>query len=87
MSPRKGLYKAFLVRLWWVGERKEGVCRASIEDAETHERTGFAGVEGMFAFLSQQAEGMARSEEGDGQTQPDAEGSDGGEVKGNRRDD
>jgi hypothetical protein len=43
-------YLAYMMRLWW-DNTDEGVWRASLEDPHTGERTGFASLEALFAFL------------------------------------
>lgn len=49
-------YRAFLLRLW--KERIAGVesLRASLEDAQTHERRRFGDLENLFAFLRKLAD-------------------------------
>ncbi len=49
-------YRVFLLRLW--KERIAGVesLRASLEDAQTHERRRFGDLENLFAFLRKQAD-------------------------------
>lgn len=46
-------YLAYLLRLWRDSD-VENVWRASIESPDTGERRGFAGLDGLFAFLQQQ---------------------------------
>ena len=45
-------YLSYLLRLWREGGGK-AEWRASLEDPYTGERTGFASVEALFAFLRQ----------------------------------
>ena len=42
---------SFLLRLWQIRRGEGLVWQASIENARTRERTGFATVEGLLAFL------------------------------------
>ncbi len=45
---------AFLVRLWRVDDERHPTWRASIQDAHTGERCGFADLKGLFRFLEEQ---------------------------------
>jgi hypothetical protein len=56
-SPR---YLAFLLRLWCVDVEDGIVWRASLEDAHTGERRGFADLQIMYVFLVQQLEAASR---------------------------
>jgi hypothetical protein len=47
-------YLSYLLRLWQIRSGGELVWRASLESARTGERTGFASVDALFAFLQQQ---------------------------------
>jgi len=42
---------AYLLRLWRIGEGKEAVWRASLQDVRTGERIGFPGLEEAFGYL------------------------------------
>ncbi len=46
-------YKSYLLRLWRNGSTNSTGWRASVEDARTGERFGFASLEELFAFLMQ----------------------------------
>jgi len=48
-------YLSYLLRLWQESAG-EGIWRASLEDPHTGERTGFASLEDLFAFLQQRIE-------------------------------
>lgn len=50
-SPRD--YRAFVVRLWRVRGREGPDWRASLEDAHTGDRHGFADLEHLIEFLEQ----------------------------------
>ena len=54
MKGRKRPYLAYLVRLWQVRDEGLGGWRASVEDAHTGERWGFAGPLELLAFLQEQ---------------------------------
>lgn len=45
---------AYLLRLWRVKDKGKTHWRASLENAHTGERKGFAGLDELFAFLQQQ---------------------------------
>ena len=45
---------AYLLRLWQVKDEGKTRWRASLENAHTGERKGFAGLDALFAFLRQQ---------------------------------
>jgi hypothetical protein len=47
-------YQAYLLRLWRVNTGRGTVWHASLEDARTGERRGFADLENLFAFLREQ---------------------------------
>ena len=47
-------YLAYLLRLWQVGSGQEATWRASLEDAHTGERQGFADLDDLFHFLRQE---------------------------------
>lgn len=52
-------YQSYLLRLWWVDENGHSTWRASLENARTGTRIGFADLEQLFAFLIRQTEGDA----------------------------
>ncbi len=53
-EPRE--YFSYLLRLWKVSGAGPPVWRASLEDARTGERIGFADLDILFAFLKEQIE-------------------------------
>jgi hypothetical protein len=58
MNTEPNHYLAFLLRLWpGTAGQAGGGCRATLEDARTGERLGFASLEQLFAHLMQLAEG------------------------------
>ncbi len=52
-------YQAYLLRLWQVRNGEEAHWRASVQDARTGERHGFAGLEALFEFLRARTEGRS----------------------------
>jgi hypothetical protein len=54
-TPRSG-YVAYLLRLWQVRNGKEAHWRASLQEAYTGERHGFASLEALFEFLRARTE-------------------------------
>ncbi len=54
MDAQSEDYLAYLLRLWRVRDVDESQWRASLEDAETGERRGFANIERLCEFLQQQ---------------------------------
>ena len=59
MGEEEQRYKSYLVRLWQTASSGEWVWRASIENAHTGERKGFARLELLFQFLEEKAGGTA----------------------------
>lgn len=53
MAAQSPEYMAFLLRLWAVREADVLQWRASLEDAQTGERRGFADLERLCEFLEQ----------------------------------
>jgi hypothetical protein len=51
MSERERPYLAYLLRLWQVAREYGTGRRASLENAHSGERRGFASLEELFAFL------------------------------------
>jgi hypothetical protein len=58
MDTQRRRYLAYLVRLWQAGSEEEPAWRASVENAHTGERHGFASLGELFEFL--QVETAAR---------------------------
>jgi hypothetical protein len=56
MADTEHRYKAFLVRLWQERSGGEWVWRASLEDAHSHVRKGFADLERLSAYLRELTE-------------------------------
>ncbi|MBN1936726.1 MAG: hypothetical protein JW934_18845 [Anaerolineae bacterium] len=50
------VYLSYLLRLWWTSSDGKGVWRASLTDALTKKRTGFASLEALFEFLKERTE-------------------------------
>jgi hypothetical protein len=50
-------YLSYLLRLWRTGTGETWTWRASLEDARTGERQGFASLNLLFAFLENETEG------------------------------
>ena len=59
MTSQRPGYQAYLLRLWQVRNGQEIHWRASLQDAHTSERHGFAGLEALFEFLRARTEGMS----------------------------
>ena len=51
MSEQERCYLSYLLRLWQIESKGQLVWRASLEDARTGERQGFASIEALLAFL------------------------------------
>jgi hypothetical protein len=51
VRKREMPYLAYLLRLWQVREKGEARWRASVENAHTGERRGFAGLADLVTFL------------------------------------
>jgi hypothetical protein len=54
MTTQEPRYLAYMLRLWQVRDDDEMPWRASLEDARTGERRGFASLELLVAFLREQ---------------------------------
>lgn len=54
MGAQSEDYMAYLLRLWRVRDVGVSQWRASLEDAETGERRGFADIDRLCEFLQQQ---------------------------------
>ena len=70
MNENKPAYKAYLLRLWEEDDHENGddkmsasEWRASLEDAFTHERHGFEGLEALFDFLSMETKRRTSGED------------------------
>ena len=62
MSDEPHDYYSFLLRLWQIRSGGKVVWRASLESAQTGERCGFADLASLIAFLKEQTDADARSE-------------------------
>ena len=62
MSDEPHDYYSFLLRLWQIRSGGKVVWRASLESAQTGERCGFADLASLIAFLNEQTDADARSE-------------------------
>ncbi len=56
MSDERNAYQAYLLRLWRVPCQGRWQWRASIQSPHTGERQLFAGLEQLFAFLSEKCD-------------------------------
>jgi hypothetical protein len=59
MSDEPDSYQTYLMHLWRVSYKGKRQWRASIESPHTGERQVFAGLEQLFAYLSEQCERQA----------------------------
>jgi len=57
MDNRDEKYLSYMLRLWQARTDAGGSWRASLEDPRTGQRTGFAGLEELFGYLSRQTLG------------------------------
>ena len=55
-------YRAFLLRLWRVGQGEGAVWRTSLEDPHSGEVRAFASLEALMAFLEGLIEGQGSAE-------------------------
>jgi len=53
MSSEKQRYLAYMLRLWQISGEDRPTWRASLEDAQTGARQGFASLDALFAFLEE----------------------------------
>ena len=63
MSEQERRYLSYLLRLWQIESKGQLVWRASLEDARTGERRGFAGIDALLAFLRDQTDVVTESPE------------------------
>ena len=61
MKQPKSQYQSYLLRLWREGE--ENAWRVMLEHVGTHERHGFADLEGLCTFLREQMNADMLAEE------------------------
>jgi hypothetical protein len=62
MADTQPRYRAFLLRLWQERSGGKWVWRASLEDGHSHVRKGFADLERLYTYLSEQTEDDANQE-------------------------
>jgi hypothetical protein len=55
VTERQRPYLAYLLRLWQIQDKGKIGWRASLENAHTGERQGFAGLAELFAFLQSES--------------------------------
>jgi hypothetical protein len=68
-EPRR--YRAYLLRLWQTnGEDGQAVWRASLEDARSGERHGFADLAHLYAFLEEQTANWAKRDQHTPEAEP-----------------
>jgi hypothetical protein len=60
MKRSESEYQSYLLRLWRAGEEK--AWRLMLEHVGTHERHGFADLEGLCAFLQKQMNDQEKRE-------------------------
>jgi hypothetical protein len=72
VTERQRPYLAYLLRLWQIQDKGKIGWRASLENAHTGERRGFAGLAELFAFLENEA-GKGQPESGMGKRRGSAE--------------
>jgi hypothetical protein len=63
MAEEPQEYQSFLLRLWRTSHKGKPGWRASLESAQTGERCGFADMASLVAFLEEQTDADARSED------------------------
>jgi hypothetical protein len=75
MAPEQQRYLAYMLRLWQMGQDRRA-WRASLENAHTGARHGFASLDALFAFLEENTDrgpcavaGESRSGSGESQGQ------------------
>ncbi len=68
MYQERPAYVSYLLRLWRTPGGADQPWRASLQDTRTGERTGFADLEALCAFLHDQIEEDSAPEEEPGET-------------------
>ena len=63
MGEEQRRYLSYLLRLWQIESKGQLVWRASLEDARTGERQGFASIDALLAFLREQTDVVTDSPE------------------------
>ncbi|MCP4540545.1 MAG: hypothetical protein GY832_25695 [Chloroflexi bacterium] len=58
MKQPESQYQSYLLRLWCAGEEKNW--RVMLEHVGTHERHGFADLEGLCTFLQEQMDDQGK---------------------------
>lgn len=64
MSDELDAYQTYILRVWRVRCQGQRQWRASLESPSTGERLWFAGLQPLFAFLSERSEGEAENWKG-----------------------
>jgi hypothetical protein len=62
VTERERPYLAYLLRLWQIQDKGKMGWRASLENAHTGERRGFAGLAELFAFLEGESGQVAQDQ-------------------------
>jgi hypothetical protein len=65
VSPTKkpGEYMAYMLRIWPLRNKSRLLWRATLENAQTGERVGFASLDELFDYLRQQTGQASRPDE------------------------
>ncbi len=58
MIEKQREYLAYMLRIWLVRDNRQTLWRASVENAQTGERRGFASLDDLFEYLQSQAAAM-----------------------------
>ncbi len=58
MIEKQREYLAYMLRIWLVRDNQQILWRASVENAQTGERRGFASLDELLEFLQSQAAAM-----------------------------
>ncbi len=58
MIEKQREYLAYMLRIWLVRDDRQLLWRASVENAQTGERRGFASLDDLFEYLRSQAAAM-----------------------------
>ncbi len=58
MTEKSRQYLAYMLRVWSIKDDQKVLWRASLQNAQTSERRGFASLEDLFEYLRSQAAAM-----------------------------
>ena len=61
MAEKTREHLAYMLRIWSVRDDRKVLWRASLQNAQTSERRGFASLEDLFEYLRSQATAMAEA--------------------------